>query len=108
MEESQALNMLGALSDGTRLRIVRYLVERGYHGASAGEIGTQVDASSSRASFHLSALERAGAVTSERQSRRIIYRASFEELGRLISFLLNDCCADHPDIMACCVGRNCC
>ena len=109
MKETQALDMLGALSEQTRLRIVRYLVGCGEEGASAGDIGKQVEAASSRASFHLSALERAGAVSSERQSRKIIYRAKFDELGRLISFLLDDCCANHPDIRACCMdAKSCC
>ncbi len=102
MEEEQALDMFGALSQETRLRVVRYLVQCGTEGASAGEVGTQVDATSSRASFHLSALENAGVISSERQSRRIIYRANLESLGHLISFLLNDCCDNHPDVWACC------
>ena len=109
MNENNALAMLSALSDKTRLRIVRYLVECDEDGASAGDIGAHVNASSSRASFHLSALEKAGAITSERQSRKIIYSANMDELGGLISFLLNDCCGDHPDIRACCVNKdNCC
>ena len=102
MNEKQAIAMFGALSQDTRLQIVRYLVERGEEGASAGEIGTKVDASSSRASFHLSALEQAGLIASERQSRSIIYRANLENLGGLVSFLLNDCCGSHPDVLACC------
>ena len=104
MEENQALDMLSALSQETRLRIIRYLVQCGDEGASAGDVGSQVDATSSRASFHLSALERAGAISSERQSRKIIYRADFRNLGNLISFMLNDCCDNHPDIRACCLG----
>ena len=104
MYENQALGMLGALSDQTRLRIVRYLVECGTEGASAGDIGKRVDAASSRASFHLSALEKAGVVSSERQSRKMIYRANFDDLAGLISFLLDDCCGSHPDIRACCFG----
>ncbi|MCR9135885.1 MAG: metalloregulator ArsR/SmtB family transcription factor [Alphaproteobacteria bacterium] len=102
MNEKQAIPMFGALSQDTRLHIVRFLVERGEDGASAGEIGTMVEASSSRASFHLSALENAGLIASERQSRSIIYRANLENLGGLVSFLLNDCCGGHPDILACC------
>lgn len=94
--------MLAALSQETRLRVVRYLVQAGEAGASAGEIGKEVEASSSRISFHLSALERAGVVSSERRSRSIIYRAEIGKLGNLISFLLNDCCDNHPDILACC------
>ncbi|MEM7250105.1 MAG: metalloregulator ArsR/SmtB family transcription factor [Pseudomonadota bacterium] len=102
MEEKDAIDVLSALSQETRLRIVRFLVSRGDEGASAGDVGKEVDASSSRASFHLSALENAGVITSERQSRHIIYRASFTRLGGLISFMLNDCCGNHPDIRACC------
>jgi len=94
--------MFGALSQGTRLQVVRYLVQCGEEGASAGDVGAQVHASSSRASFHLTALERAGVISSERQSRRIIYRANFDNIGGLVSFLLNDCCGNHPEILACC------
>ena len=109
MDEKQALDMLGALSQETRLRIVRYLVQCGTEGAPAGDIGKQVGATSSRASFHLSALENAGAISSERRSRNIIYRADFEKIGGLMSFLLNDCCRDHPHIRACCDLENeCC
>ena len=108
MEEKQALGMLGALSQETRLRVVRYLVERGEQGASAGDVGKRVGAASSRASFHLPALEQAGVISSERQSRKIIYRANFDRLGFLISFLLDDCCGSHPDIRACCLGQNAC
>ena len=106
MKEKQALDMLGALSQETRLRVVRYLVQCGAEGASAGDVGKQVDATSSRASFHLSALEHAGVITSERQSRNIIYRAHTQNLGNLISFLLNDCCNNNPDILACCKLEN--
>ena len=107
MDEMQAIKMLGALAQETRLRIVRYLVGRADEGAPAGEIGKVVDATSSRASFHLSALERAGVITSERRSRSIIYRAEFDRLGRLLSFLLDDCCGAHPDIRACCLRERC-
>lgn len=94
--------MLGALAQDTRLHIVRYLVECAENGAAAGDISAKVGASSSRASFHLSALEKADLITSERQSRHIIYRANLGNLGGLVSFLLNDCCDSHPDILACC------
>ncbi|MGI9357408.1 MAG: ArsR/SmtB family transcription factor [Rhizobiaceae bacterium] len=94
--------MLAALSQETRLNIVRFLVAAGKDGASAGDVGKHVDAIASRASFHLSALEQAGVIKSERQSRHIIYRANLDNLGYLVSFMLNDCCGGHPDILACC------
>lgn len=102
MKEKEALAMMSALSQETRMHIIRYLVERGEEGATAGEIGGKVGAISSRASFHLSALEKAGIIYSERQSRNIVYRADLRKLGNLMSFLLNDCCNGHPDIRKCC------
>lgn len=107
MKEAQAIDVLGALAQETRLRIVRYLVGRGDEGAPAGDIGKAVDATSSRASFHLSALERAGVIGSERRSRNIVYRADLDRLGALLSYLLNDCCGAHPDVRACCLREGC-
>ena len=104
MEEKQVLKMLGALSQETRLGVIRYLVKCDPEGAPAGDIGREVAASSSRISFHLSALENAGLVSSERVSRNIIYRAEMKNVGNLISFLLDDCCSNHPDILSCCSG----
>lgn len=101
MTEEIVLKMMQALSDGTRLNIVRYLVQKLPEGASAGEIAAHVDASSSRASFHLSSLEQAQIINSEKQSRSVIYTLKGENLGGLVSFLLNDCCDGHPDIIAC-------
>ena len=102
MNEKDALPMLSALSQETRLNMVRFLIGKGAEGAPAGEIADHVGAISSRASFHLSALENAGVVSSERQSRQIIYRADLQRMGALVAFILNDCCGGHPDVLACC------
>ena len=104
MDESQTLAALAALSQETRLRILRHLIGAGEAGASAGAIAKAVDASSSRVSFHLSTLAGAGLIRSERVSRNIIYRADISAIGGMLSYLLNDCCQGHPDIVACCTG----
>lgn len=101
MNEELVLKMMQALSDGTRLNIVRYLVQKLPEGASAGEIAAEVDATSSRASFHLNSLEQAQIVTSQKQSRSVIYTLSSANMGGLISFLLNDCCDGQADIVEC-------
>lgn len=108
MEESQALEAISALSDQTRLRILRFLVTRGELGASAGEIGEAVGASSSRNSFHLSTLARAGVLRSEKRSRHVVYRVDFRLLGGLMSFLIEDCCAGHPVVRECCQSGSAC
>lgn len=112
MNEKQALSAFAALSQETRLRIVRLLVTAGPDGMPAGVIGEAMDsASSSRMSFHLSHLEQAGLVESRRDGRSIIYSVSYPALSGLLEFLMRDCCQGHPEVCtpavaalaACCV-----
>lgn len=98
MLERQALDAFAALSQETRLRIVRLLVQAGPDGLAAGSIGEAVGASSSNASFHLGQLERAGLIRSRREARSIIYSADLGGLTELIRFLMEDCCGGRPEI----------
>lgn len=99
MNEKQALAVFGALSQETRLRIVRLLVVAGPDGMAAGAIGEAMDgASSSRMSFHLGHLEQAGLVQSRRDGRSIVYRASYPALSSVIEFLMRDCCQGRPEV----------
>lgn len=100
MEERQALGAFAALSQETRLQIVRLLVVAGPDGLPSGQIGEKLEVSPSNVSFHLKELERAGLVSTERASRSIIYRADYDALGGLVRFLMEDCCAGHPEICA--------
>ncbi|MEM9342469.1 MAG: metalloregulator ArsR/SmtB family transcription factor [Pseudomonadota bacterium] len=102
MNETAAVETFQALAHGDRLAVVRALVQAGPDGLSAGEIATAVEASPSRASFHLSVLAEAGLVASERQARRLIYRVQFERLGALVSYLIEDCCRGSEQVRACC------
>lgn len=110
MEDQRALDVFAALSQETRLRIVRLLVVAGPHGVPAGEIGEAMQASSSRISFHLSHLENAGLIESRREGRSIIYSASLPTLSGLIQFLMRDCCSGHPEVCmpAAAVAADCC
>lgn len=109
MDERQALAAFGALSQETRLKIVRLLVVAGPGGLAAGEIAARVEVSPSNVSFHLKELERAGLVSQERDGRSIAYSAGYDALGELVRFLMEDCCAGNPqicapalDVAACC------
>lgn len=109
MNESQAADALSALSQETRLRILRYLVSKGGAGAPAGDISRAVDAISSRTSFHLSALSRAGLITRERIARSIVYRVDFKAVGGLLGYLVQDCCRGNADVVRCChTPGDCC
>lgn len=103
MEERQALLAFGALSQETRLRILRLLVVAGPEGLAAGVIAEQAGVSASNVSFHIKELERAGLVASRRESRSILYSVDFEALNELVRFLMEDCCAGQIGI---CVEAN--
>jgi DNA-binding transcriptional ArsR family regulator len=99
MDERQALAAFAALSQETRLRIVRLLVVAGPEGMAAGAIGEAMDgASSSRMSFHLGHLENAGLIESRREGRSILYSARYSALSAVVDFLMRDCCQGHPEI----------
>jgi arsenate reductase len=100
MDEAQALNAFSALSQETRLRIVRLLVIAGPEGMAAGAIGKELRVASSRLSFHLSHLEHAGLIQSQREGRSIRYTASYAALSSLIAFLMRDCCQGRPEVCA--------
>ena len=113
MDENQALTAFAAISNATRLRIVRLLVVAGADGRSAGAIGEELGGTPpSRLSFHLSQLEQAGLVVSRREGRSIIYSAIFPALSDLVAFLMHDCCEGHClscdqaiELFAKCTGR---
>ncbi|MDF1856075.1 metalloregulator ArsR/SmtB family transcription factor [Pseudooceanicola sp.] len=103
MDRSPALAALSALAHDTRLEIVRLLVRGGDCGLAAGEISRAVSVSASGLSFHLRHLEQAGLVTARPDGRRVIYSLDRARIGALINYLLSDCCADDPEVRACCL-----
>ena len=100
MKASQALIAFAALSQETRLGIVRRLVREGPDGLSAGEIAESAGVSASNVSFHLKELEHSGLIEARREARSIIYSANYDSLRDLIGFLMKDCCAGRPEICA--------
>ncbi|MCL4067406.1 metalloregulator ArsR/SmtB family transcription factor [Pseudomonas sp. GX19020] len=109
MEERQALLAFGALSQETRLRILRLLVVAGPEGVAAGAVAEQIGVTASNVSFHMKELDRAGLVTARRKSRSIIYSAEFDALAGLIRFLMEDCCGGRVEMcgpMAACASAD--
>ena len=90
MDESQALIAFGALSQETRLRLLRLLVVAGPEGIAAGVLAGKLEVSPSNVSFHLKELEHAGLVSARREQRSIVYSAGFDKLSGLIRFLMED------------------
>jgi DNA-binding transcriptional ArsR family regulator len=100
MESNDAITILSALAQATRLDTYRLLVGREPEGVPAGELARLIDVPQNTMSAHLSVLAHAGLVASERRSRSIIYRAHLERLRELTLFLVKDCCGGNPDLCA--------
>lgn len=92
MKMSDALDVLGALAQPSRLAVFRYLIRTGPDGAPAGQIATDLEVHVATLSFHLNALKQAELVHARRESRQIIYSVNFARMTDLIGFLTENCC----------------
>ena len=102
MDRSKALAALSALAHETRLDLIRLLTPRGAEGLAAGQIAETLGIAAPRLSFHLSALEQAGLLRSRKLARHVFYSVDTHMVGNTLSFVLNDCCCHHPDVLAAC------
>lgn len=96
MKTSDAVSVLDALAQASRLEIFRFLIRRGAAGASAGSIGEALELHAATLSFHLGALKRARLVVARRESRSIVYTANFGRMGDLMAYLTRNCCQGEP------------
>jgi DNA-binding transcriptional ArsR family regulator len=95
MDIQEAIIAFDALSQETRLRVFRWLVEQGTEGSPAGAIGEKLGIPHNTLSFHLSHMSNAGLLLSRREGRSIIYSANFDFFGDLIRYMVKDCCRDE-------------
>ena len=98
MQLPVAVDALSALAHGHRLAVFRLLVRAGKEGVPAGDIAREIGALPNTLSSHLTILGHAGLVRSRREGRSIIYSADYERMRDLLGFLVDDCCAGHPEI----------
>jgi DNA-binding transcriptional ArsR family regulator len=92
MDAQEAVIAFDALSQETRLKTFRLLVEYGAAGAPAGALSEKLGVPANTLSFHLSHMSNAGLVLSRREGRSIIYSANFEFFTGLIRYMVEDCC----------------
>ena len=98
MESTDAIEVLAALAQPTRLDAFRLIMKREPDGLPAGEVARLLDVPQNTMSSHLAILARAGLISSERYSRSIIYRAEIDKVREIASFLVNDCCGGRPEL----------
>jgi DNA-binding transcriptional ArsR family regulator len=78
---------------------LRFVVQAGEDGASAGEIQGHVDLPASTLSHHLKRLVEAGVMRSRGEGTFHYYSADYDALQALTSYLWEDCCKR---------GKGCC
>lgn len=101
MDIQEAIIAFDALSQETRLKAFRLLVEHGPDGAPAGTLSEKLGIPHNSLSFHLSHMSNANLVTSRRDGRSIIYTANFAFVQGLIRFMVENCCnADFANVRA--------
>lgn len=98
MDKYAALAAFGALSQSTRLDVVRLLIEAGPTGLSAGDLADRLGVLQNTLSANLSVLLRTGLVQNQRQGRSIRYFADMDQTRALLTYLLEDCCGGNPSL----------
>lgn len=84
-----------SLSQETRLRVFKLLIEYGRDGLIPGRIAEELKISDNTLSFHLSHMSKAGLVTSKKNGRSVTYYANTDLIEELIDYLQANCCAQE-------------
>ncbi len=105
MKVINAVALLAALAQETRLSIFRALVQAGAQGLAAGRIAEALGAPASTLSFHLKELSAAGLVNSRQDGRFIFYTANYPAISELIAFMTEKCCQGMPAPQVARIGR---
>ncbi|BEU95328.1 metalloregulator ArsR/SmtB family transcription factor [Acidovorax sp. DW039] len=96
MEINEAVKAMAALAQASRLEIFRALVVAGSEGMTPSALSETLGVAANTLSFHLKELSHAGLVAQERAGRNLIYRAQFDRMNALISYLTENCCQGQP------------
>ena len=92
MDLEHAIHAFAALSQATRLKVFKILIEYGHSGAAAGTVSDRLGIPHNTLSFHLSHLVQAGLITARKQGRQMIYTADVASIEGLIDYLRENCC----------------
>lgn len=90
---------LSALGHPVRLAILRFVVQGGAEGSTAGDIQAHVDMPASTLSHHLKRLVEAGMLSTREEGTFHYYAPNFNALRGLTDYLWEDCCKR---------GKSCC
>ncbi|NMW25115.1 helix-turn-helix transcriptional regulator, partial [Rhodanobacter denitrificans] len=93
MLNKQAITILAALAQESRLAVYRLLIEHAPEGLAASAIAEKLGLPNATLSFHLKELSHAGLVSSRQSGRFIYYAPVIEAMNDLIGYLTDHCCS---------------
>lgn len=92
MEEKFVIKALAALAQPNRLLIFRALVVKGGEGLTPALLAEALSMPANTLSFHLKELLNADLISQERSGRNLIYRAQYDRMNAVLSYLSQNCC----------------
>lgn len=98
MEKFNAIVVMSALAQPTRLAVFSLLARAGADGLTAGDLAERTGTPSNTMSAHLAILSQAGLATSRRAGRNIFYSPVTDAVRQLTVFLIKDCCDGCADV----------
>jgi len=96
MEDKHVIKALAALAQPNRLQIFRSLVVKGSNGLTPALIAEQMGMPANTLSFHLKELMNADLISQERSGRNLIYRAQYDRMNSVLTYLSQNCCQGEP------------
>lgn len=97
MKSKQAVTILSALAQESRLAVYRLLIEHAPKGLAASAIAEKLGVPNATLSFHLKELSHAGLVVSEQSGRFVYYSPVIEAMNGLIGYLTDHCCSQSGE-----------
>ena len=92
MEDKYVIKALAALAQPNRLQIFRSLVVKGGQGLTPALLAEDLGMPANTLSFHLKELMNADLISQERSGRNLIYRAQFDRMNAVLTYLSQNCC----------------
>src|SRR4051794_17194166 len=96
----RSADQLSALGSSVRLAILRQVVQGDPDGTPVGDIQSKLGIPWSTLSHHLDRLAKTGLLKARQEGKFIYYRADYDALRRLTTYIWEDCCKGG--------SKNCC
>lgn len=100
MDTTSVVQALAALAHPVRLAAFRALVIAGHEGLAQKTLAEAVGVGPTNLAFHLKELSAAGLVTQAHAGRFVMYRAVYDRMNALLSYLTESCCAGAAKVPA--------